>query len=507
MKKKKVLPVNVDVPVYTYTYYGYPHSIIGAEEHTGDYVAMIEVQDYGKYQWTEQFDNFKVDTVENTFAFYAKHPYRESLHGVMSRKLERIDAIRVRIHYQQYAHPWGAVNLFMDDAPKKELALGDDRYLCRLGYFNREGVYFRVNNEPQKLEINRDQFPVDLMLCRDHNIVEAYLCDGDTRYLLCQKELPEAKEKEIKIGVQIRGNENTYYHWLYRNFIQISCDVENTDRTIDYFYGVEKDWRYDWFNYFLNANKMPLHIINNYGVIRFIKECIDEGKYIELRLDQYHIADRMEFHSVHHLHQNLIYGYDDTRKIICLLGYTDHGNLTKTEISYADIKYQFSKRQCVQDIYIVEYEQDAYGLEYQGDYMKGMIRQYLEGYNSSRDLTYLMEPRKRVYGIKCYEALLSEKGVERILSDRRILHLLYEHKALMKDRLQYLGYHGEIEPKKLEKYLFEYSELTGIAMNIRNLAIKYKMNRDENIIKRIKKGLIEMYDREQRVLSDFLESC
>lgn len=39
----------------------------------------------------------------------------EKLNSAMSRTLEIVDAIRVRIHYQQYAHPWGAVNLFIDD--------------------------------------------------------------------------------------------------------------------------------------------------------------------------------------------------------------------------------------------------------------------------------------------------------------------------------------------------------------------------------------------------------
>lgn len=51
----------------------------------------------------------------------------------MSRKLDLVDAVRVRIHYQQYAHSWGAVNLFISDMLDEELLLGDDEYLFRLG--------------------------------------------------------------------------------------------------------------------------------------------------------------------------------------------------------------------------------------------------------------------------------------------------------------------------------------------------------------------------------------
>ncbi len=507
MKKRKILPVSIDVPIYTYAYYGYPHCIIAAEKHIGNYVAKIEVIDYNNYQWTEQLENFSIKREEDFLWLCSNHPYKEKLHGVMSRKLDLVDAVRVRIHYQQYAHPWGAVNLFISDMLDEELLLGDDKYLFRLGYFNREGVYFRVNNEAQKLPFNCEQFPVDLMLCRDHNIVEAYLCNGETSYLLCQKKMQDEVNSSLKIGIQIRGNENTYYNWLFQNFIQISCDVSDVDRPIDFFYGVEKNWRFDWFNFFLNSNKIPCHIINNYGVMRFIKECIDDEKFIELQLDQYHVVGRNEFHYVHHLHQNLIYGYDDERKVVYLLGYTDHGNLAKTEISYADIKYQFAKRQCVRDIYVIKYEQDAYGIEYHEEYIMKMIRQYLEGYNSSTSLAHLMEPRKRVYGIKCYEELLSERGMERVLADRRILHLIYEHKFLMKQRLEFLGFHGALEAGKLELFLSEYDEVVRTAFNIRNLTVKYKMNGAESIVSKIKKGLEDMRSQEQKILSEICKKC
>ncbi len=501
MKKKKKLPVNVKVPIYTYSYYGFPHSIIAAEEYVGKHVAKLEIEESKQETWCQQLGDFSVKEKGDFFDFYADHPYKENLYGVIYRSSKVVDAIRVRIHYQQYAHPWGAVNLFFDDSLEKDLALGDDAYLCRFGFFNREGVYLRFKNEPQRLEYNMRLFPIDLMLCRDHDIVEAYLYDGEERYLLWQKEISGLAMKDLKIGVQVRGNENTYYPWLYRNFIQISCDVQDVDRTMDYFYGVEKDWRFDWHNYFLNSHKVSLNLINHYGVIKYLKERIEEGEYIEVCLDQYHVANRAEFHMIHHLHQNLIFGYDDVKKIFCLLGYTDHGNLTTTEISYQDIKYQFAKKKCVSDIYIIEYEQDAYGMQYQEEYLKKMIRQYCEGYNNSFDLANMIEPRKRVYGIHCYDALLSEKGMKRILKDRRVLHLLYEHKALMKERLEYMQYHNAFDVIQYEKCLSDYDEVVRIAFNIRSLSVKYGMTGDESIVKKIRDGLITMCSIEKEVLT------
>lgn len=500
MKKKVVLPIIKNVPVYTYSYYAYPLSIIAAEERVGDCVVKFEVADYDKHQWTEQLDTFRIVYDENCFELYTRNPYKGELNGVISRPLEMVDAIRVRIYYQQYTCPWGAINLFIDDAPEMELKLGDDDYLYRLGFFNREGIYFRVNNQPKKLNINQQWFPVDLMLCRDKEIVEAYLCDGEMRYLLCQTVLRETGRDILKIGIQIKENENTYYHWLYRNFIQISCDVTDVNRPIDYLYSVERNWRFDSINYFITSNETPLHLINEYGVLRFIKECIDEGKYLELLLDQYYIPERTEFHCIHYLHQNLIYGYNDHDKIFYLLGYTNNGKLSGMQVSYSDIKYQFSKRKCVRDIYVLEYEQDGYSIEYHKEYIIKMIKQYLIGYNSSYDIAYLIEPRKRIYGMKCYNVLLSDEGMERLLTDRRILHLFYEHKSLMKDRLSYLKYYGAIEPKAWEEISTNYDEVVRIAFNIRSLSVKYSKTGDNEIIKKIKAGLKDMQIIEEKTL-------
>ena len=503
-KRKKILPVTTDVPVYTYTYYGYPHSIIAAEEHTGDYVAGLEIIDYEKYKWTEQFEELDQKQDGNRFRFYSRHPYKENLHGVMSRPLGTVDAIRVRIYYQQYAHPWGAVNLFIDDGEEEKFDLGDDSYSFRLGFFNREGVYFRYHNVPQKLEWNTNSFPVDLMLCRDHEIIEAYLYEGKQQYLLWQKKLPEWKENSWKIGVQVRGNANTYYPWLFRNFIQISCDIHSVNRPIDFFYGVEKDWDFHWINYFLNFDQIPLPLFLHYGVMDFIRGCIDQGKYIELRLDQYDIRDRDEYRQHHFSHQNLIYGYDDSQKLVYLLGYANAGQMVKTKISYADLKYQFVKRNSVSNIYVIEYKQEAYGFEYQGEYMRKMIRQYLESDNSSLDLGHLIEPRRRVYGIACYDELLTEKGMQMLLSDWRVVHLLYEHKALMKERLEYIIFHEAENRDYFNRFPEAYSEVVRRAFNIRSLTVKYELSGEDIIAEKIKEHLIHMCTLEKRVLSDFL---
>lgn len=502
MNRKCILPIEDQIPVYTYTYYGYANSIIAANAYSDESIVKFELVDKSQYVWAQDLSNFKKkkSDEDDVIELFANNSFRQNLVGVIYRKLKETDAIRIRIHSQQYVHPWGAINLFIDNAADEQLMYGDDDYLIRLGYFNREGVYARVKNAPQKIPYNSRMFPVDLLLRREHQSVQAYLCDGNKQYLLFSTKCEQLNHGDWKIGVQIRQNDSVYPHWLYRNFIQISCDLSSVNRPLDFMFGVEKDWHFYWINYFLETSKIPFDVVKSYGIMKFIKHSINEGRYVELRLDQYYISDREEYRYKHYMHQNLVYGYDDSLKVLYLLGYNSVGKLAKTTISYADVKYQFGKRGCVSNIYLIDYKPEAYGFTYQPRYIYKMILQYLEGYNSSQDFGHVMEPRNRVYGIACYAELSSQKGLDLLLRDRRVLHLLYEHKLVMKQRLEYLACFEKdnIEIKKLAK---EYDSVVSEVFNMRNLALKYQINGDKQIRDKVSSGLSKIMAQEKTILS------
>ena len=184
-----------------------------------------------------------------------------------------------------------------------------------------------------------------------------------------------------------------------------------------------------------------------------------------------------------------------------MLGYNSVGKMSKTTISYADVKYQFNKRGCVSNVYLIEYKPEAYGVTYQPEYIRRMLIQYLESYNSSLDFGHIIEARNRVFGFACYAELMSEKGLNLILKDRRVLHLLYEHKFVMEQRLEYLAYF-ENHNAKIRKCFEDYNDIVGSALNIRNLALKYQINGDEKIRNKIFNSLKEMMDKEKKILSE-----
>lgn len=63
-----------------------------------------------------------------------------------------------------------------------------------------------------------------------------------------------------------------------------------------------------------------------------------EGHYIELKIDQYYLSGHKEYHVRHHLHQNLIYGYDNHLHTFLTLGYSNSGKIKKHTIQYMEMK-------------------------------------------------------------------------------------------------------------------------------------------------------------------------
>lgn len=128
--------------------------------------------------------------------------------------------------------------------------------------------------------------------------------------------------KPLYIGVQVRHEDNSFYPWIFSNFIQINCDVNCTHRRLDYssFY---KDEEYDLISYFLDRNRFASWELIKMGGIQALKQEILKGHYVELKIDQYYLSGHEEYHVRHHLHQNLIYGYDDRLHTFLTLGYSN----------------------------------------------------------------------------------------------------------------------------------------------------------------------------------------
>ena len=90
-----------------------------------------------------------------------------------------------------------------------------------------------------------------------------------------------------------------------------------------------------------------------------------------------------------------------------------------------------------------------------------------------------MPTEDRVYGIRIYEELQTQKGLEVLVSDRRVSYVLYEHKVIMEKRIEYM-WQEELIDKELYDTLKETAHLlVTTAFNLIHVCQKYRLRPDK----------------------------
>lgn len=497
---RKVLPVTNKPYIMTYSYYAYPQSILGSDFYIGKVAAEIEMPDYHKYDWISDHGNLTLYEEGEKIRFEAEE-FNTDMYYALCRDVAEIDEIEITIYYQQYSQPWGAINLFLADNLIEEINQ-DDKYLCRIGYFPNKGVYLRVNNLEQELNMQYMKFPIRIKLKKLKESIQFFVFDKEWKNV-SEFTMDANKESNLKIGVQVKLNDNAYYNWLFMNHIQLSLDKYDDNCKLCYFYGITKNWEYYTVNYFIDYNVIDLYEYQKFGVdiLSFVKMNLDRGKYIEMFLNQYYIEGRDEYQKVEFYHQTLIYGYDDEMETLFIMGYSSNGNIIVTEYSYKNFLDNNIRGYAMSHMAVMKYYQDGHTYEFSLKYCAEMLKQYLEGINSSIYYSNLVPADNRIYGIRLYDELNSDRGIKIITRDRRITHLLYEHKVCMKDRIRFLYIRRILNEEQYRELDGKMDEITHIALNLRNLALKYAIAQNDLLVMKMKEKIIMLRDLERTCLS------
>ena len=499
MKNKVALPITVNPNITSYAYYALPQCIIQAPSRVGDIVAKVTIKDTVSDEWKE-IGHWQ--RTQNTWSVIDDSRFGTDCNACLYHQAFEEDYIQIAIDLQRYSGPWGAVNLFLSNN-EEDLLLGDNEYLCRFGSFVYDGVHWYVEGKEQKLHMTPYQTSsLELVLNRKGNLVEVYAGNRELQ-LLGRQELHGLADEPLYIGIQVRHEDNTFYSWFFSNFISLSCDANCIHRRLDYT-ALSKHWDFDLPNYFLDMNYYSMDEMLELGGMKFIKKCLEKNKYLELKVDQYYLSGREEYGSQHHLHQNLVYGYDDGNKTFMLIGYNNGGKLNKYRIGYKDMKKSL-KRPCLDRVKVICYEQDGHGYPFEKEYVKKMLKGYLQSENASVDTEFLLPQDHRKYGLDIYDELMTEQGMQVFLSDRRVSYVLWEHKYYMKERIDYLTQKEIFNNEGRDLLLPEAEQLVDISFNLRNLVQKYQMRPEKTNVKLIQQGLLEMKEKEKSLLVKMME--
>lgn len=203
----------------------------------------------------------------------------------------------------------------------------------------------------------------------------------------------------------------------------------------------------DWANYDDSFGQYTriTEPIKKEGVVKVIKDCLDEGFYVKIVLDHYYIKQSDYYMKYHNFHDcALVYGYDDKNKMFFICDNFIYGKYVAEKIHYDIVQIA---RESIPDM-------DADKFTYLDDIVfsldqssiKRLINNYLEGKN-----TY--HPNKKdqkhtIYGSAIYEKIkdvffnYKVNDIYDVYDNLRITKLMENHYGIINILIEYCLNHS-----------------------------------------------------------------
>ena len=230
----------------------------------------------------------------------------------------------------------------------------------------------------------------------------------------------------------------------------------------------------------------------------FIERQINNNYYLNVTLDQYELNCSKYFQKKHKYHITFIYGYDSENELVYIADFYGGQKLTFQTISYSNLNSGFfsvrvkNAREWEVEIFLLKYVDNTYDTN-----IKLLIRfldDYLNGIDSFLKYTFSFRHKEVLirYGIEYYDMLLEHcqsVGKNGTLNTT-IFHVLFDHKELMRIRLEYLTKIGLILGDT--SLSTDFNNLQEKTLSIRNMVMKYNILKNNNIITRIIIALVEL---------------
>lgn len=293
--------------------------------------------------------------------------------------------------------------------------------------------------------------------------------------------------EELDFYIQVYFGENQYEQWINMNYIQLFYDETDPNTVyLDYYMFPRKgdDASYQYLCHFIDTeyiNYERYKEVKKGSIHKYIKHSILQGYYVNVCLDEYFISNRKAYNSYNYEHYNLVYGFDDGKRLYYILGYNGDGKPEISTISYSTLKKAASDN----DIVRYRYNVNKWNFNFQLSHVKEMLIEYINGEDSSRRFVGVLGNRKGVYGLKIFDQLYgTEVGRKMIIDDRRISFVLYEHCKLMQGRLTFLEKRGYLKQEVYEELLNKCELMVKTSEVLKNLVIKNSLRPQykENIL-------------------------
>ncbi len=282
----------------------------------------------------------------------------------------------------------------------------------------------------------------------------------------------------------------------------VNCIYVRNDR--NKFYITESD---NWFE----QNGVMTH--KAYMCIEKSMSCVEEsiaetkrrlsvGEYVLARLNEGRLSAVNQGRTYDFDHECLIYGFDDEAKQYRTAGYIKRSGRGKQYVPYS-ITYEeyadalYNVECCVVELLFYKVNTDIVLPDADTAHVRLLLKQYVESdnpeYTNREDLRDLIAAGELKFGISAWDELATYiKSTESDSNiDMRYIRQYYEHKLLMKKRMQYLSEGvADLSVIKAASIVSEESQ------KVMALSLKYNMSRNVKLLDQISARIVSINEYE-----------
>lgn len=495
---KKKLVINSEPRIRSYTYHCFYHAIISGEDKVSRIPAIVVAKDFSSYTWKEQMD--QLDWVrEGDTITYQANKWNIGMNHCFYRECQEIDEINIQVDKQIYANAWGAINVFVTDEAQTDM-LNDDNYLYKFGNYCKEGIYLKIHGKELYCSMRREEGSFALVLKKD-KIHYTFLVRHDKEEKVIYEWEENRHFENQRIGFEVKLENNAFFEWYFAHYIQIYGDILSNSIRLDYLVNPIKNWYTYETNNFTQYRTIDREKISVFGlsILEYVKACINAEQYVEMWLNE-GFMDRINGKPGDvHIHQNLIYGYDDDMGVLNVLR-TKNGIPTLVTLKYEEFESRDNFCERYQIIVPTQYRPEYIAYELTAEYLIHLLKSYYESKNLYYDLKFCAEYSNKTWGMQMLIELLTQRGIDIVLEDIRVSHLLYERATCMYERINYLAARNLLTEEEEQIILPAIKEALSITSIIRNLVIKQRFAKNSKYAESIREKLEDLY----RIEKDYI---
>lgn len=322
------------------------------------------------------------------------------------------------------------------------------------------------------------------------------------------KKTPLNGYMEEAYSLTVAITKESSYEWIYSNYIQLVFEnpIIYDNQPVKFFKLSFKSGRvWDAECPLLYYDTITREMIEamNIDIVDFICISIAHKSYVKIYLDEYFLPYRFVYKKIHYTHESLFTGFDYDKKELYGLAYvtdeTGYGfkeftvDMDVVRQAYAAPIDEGSQKE---RITLMSCNRERY-YEFDKKAVKNSINEYMNSVQTDLKYAEINNPDENyIFGIRIYDALVDYFKNDSKSKSIIPLHIIFEHKKLMLDRILYMIDNQYINHD--QGIIDDYLKIINEAYKCKLLFLKYSYTNTESTYNQLEKCIneIKAHDKE-----------